>query len=466
MFRGPQVTGFNGGRIAAIAAVALGSMIMAGALALAGRHDAAYLPVVGLTLVALSIGTLIEPLWMLIGILFIAATAGLGREEAQVVLGSFHLTISGALWGWVTGMALLVLVQRRRLEIPRVCWTLSLFVSWVAARMLLGPWRSSAAKDLLFYSLPVLLIMVGRALAARDPERFDRWFGRAIVGSLFVPIAVYVIGSLGGAITWTATGPKGIVGPRGVALFAGSVLPFVVAMGRYSPRGHRARWGVLAGVAVALIVATLSRASLVAAVGVLVVGVSLRPGRIYRLIPAVALALGLSALIVAEVPALNSRFFYSTPRGAADAIELFNTAGRDKMWAITVRQALARPVEGWGVGSSREAVAAVFPSKDVSEYQPHNEYLQVWHDLGAVGLLLFLSAYVSILRRSYRDWSRAEHLGDTHGAAWSLAAMLSLSVLLLTGVVDNTFHYAFAYAVPMLLVGRGRVVRRQANVLL
>jgi O-antigen ligase len=83
---------------------------------------------------------------------------------------------------------------------------------------------------------------------------------------------------------------------------------------------------------------------------------------------------------------------------------------------------------------------------------PHNDYLRIFHDLGAIGLLLFVFAWAERLIRHWKGWRKlrlaAPHLGKYHLAAFCAGTAIGVSFL-----TDNTLVYAFVMVPFFILSG-------------
>ena len=125
------------------------------------------------------------------------------------------------------------------------------------------------------------------------------------------------------------------------------------------------------------------------------------------------------------------------------------------MWSATITSALDSPIVGQGMGSSQQLIERLFPRLG----HPHNDYLRVWHDLGAVGVALLIAAMASWVRVLCHDWYEAERVG-TRCAIFELSAMLLLVGLMLVMVPDNALIYSFIMGPAGILIGCGLGVRR------
>ncbi len=173
-------------------------------------------------------------------------------------------------------------------------------------------------------------------------------------------------------------------------------------------------------------------------------------------------AVSLGALI--NIPLLRDRMFHRPPENVAEAAQNLNVSGRDVLWGTTAVHAIQKPVIGWGPGTSRPLLAPLFAAKGDRrsvEYSPHNEYLQVFHDLGAVGVTLLVWAWVPFLIASWVQWKRAVERSDLGLAKWYMATTLGTVVVLANSVVDNTLHYAQVIAPLFIIAAAAEVMQSQ-----
>jgi O-antigen ligase len=118
-----------------------------------------------------------------------------------------------------------------------------------------------------------------------------------------------------------------------------------------------------------------------------------------------------------------------------------NTSGRSTLWEVVTESAALAPWFGHGPGS-----AGAFTQRLLGIEHPHNEYLRLWHDLGAVGLVLLLLGLVLLI---YRVWQRARRTDDQiHWVA--LIALLGVSAAAFT---DNVIVYPFVMVPLGVIVG-------------
>src|SRR6185295_2346039 len=81
------------------------------------------------------------------------------------------------------------------------------------------------------------------------------------------------------------------------------------------------------------------------------------------------------------------------------------------IWRFVSERIAERPVLGWGLNSSRAIPGGKdgpMPGTELLPLHPHNAYLQVWLELGAVGSGIvgaMLALMIFTMRRRFTDWS-------------------------------------------------------------
>jgi O-antigen ligase len=92
---------------------------------------------------------------------------------------------------------------------------------------------------------------------------------------------------------------------------------------------------------------------------------------------------------------------------------------RKTVWFGTRRMIVEKPFVGWGVGSypvqhepwtrTGHSAEVVWEQGPSIEDEAHNSYLQIWAELGIVGLLLWLGAFFSLIGSGMQNVSRLKH---------------------------------------------------------
>jgi len=308
-------------------------------------------------------------------------------------------------------------------------------------------------QNALVYLLFGVCTLLGGALSVYEPERTRavvargmRWIFWVTLGIVAVQLVKYGIPVVVGAYqnsNWFVT-------PRSIALVL--LLSLSWHLSRWYEGSARA-----AAMCLALLAgqgATLSRLATAAGVALLAVMVFLqarfRRGRMVANLPLLA-GIGIAAFAVAlYYEPVRRRMFEGDTSIRVGAVSV-NASGRLELWKIVIASARERPILGGGLGSSQQLLGTQF-SGDIA--QPHNDYLRLWHDLGALGTGLLLLAWTQWLVMLLRAWYRSERRRGPP-ATGALAAFLGLLGLMAMMVADNAIVYPFIMAPLGILVGTG-----------
>ncbi len=396
----------------------------------------------------------LRPLLLAHLVIWSAAMGGLWRHLDEIGVGGATITLSGIRWlGIAAGAVALLALRPRSASIPRYLLPLYAFFVWMLVRWLAAGANPAGASDLLFYLMPALIGTYGYSALVDRGAAGARSIERSLQASIVVPIVLYAVTLQVGLVQITPGGPKGIIGPRPVATFMLVILASALASVRYRPQ-LRWRFVGLAVLASSVIVFTASRLATV--VALLLWGIfSLHPRRLGRLFPRAMVAVVMAATVLALAPNLRDRLFHHTPVDLEEAIQLVQLSGRDMMWRTTIEHGWQRPLVGWGASSARPVVADALLWKGRAElptsYPPHNEYLQVFHDGGLIGLALLLVAWATVLVHHGLAWRRQHQLGDRDAARLHWTGVMLVISVLISAAGDNTLHYPVVLA-PMFLL--------------
>jgi O-antigen ligase len=393
--------------------------------------------------------------WIAVLLLFIAAfvdmPARLGNVGGASVMGALSVV------QLFLGIGGLVAIGAWPLPLLRQVLPYALFLCWMVASMAWAPPQMQGFQNAVVYGLFGVMVMLGGTLAAHEPERIDGVIGRGmrlidVITLTAVAISLALIGlPIAGETSW-------YIGSRSTALVALMPLSWHLAHRAITP-GARAK----AAVWLAAIVVSLSRAATgVGIVYVLLVTLSRRPrhmglfsGRFSRIVAIVCVV----AALVTFVRPIRDRVFTGDLGWQVGSVGI-NVSGRANMWATVIESAQRSPLIGQGLGTSQLAIADAFELG-----HPHNDYLRVWHDLGVVGLLLFVASLLGWLGRLFSDWRvAARHQHPL--APLKLSATLALLGLLLAAITDNAIIYPFVMSPLGLLIGAGLgapVVKRSVS---
>ena len=136
-----------------------------------------------------------------------------------------------------------------------------------------------------------------------------------------------------------------------------------------------------------------------------------------------------SYLTITKIPGVSARF--TVGDGYSVSGIAVNSSGRSNLWKATWDSAQQSLLFGHYPGYSMEYIRSIF----VTIEHPHNEYLRLLNDLGIVGLAFWLTGMAALL---YGCWRRFKNTEDQTDKAVHLAAALSVLVILLGSITDNS----------------------------
>jgi len=408
--------------------------------------------VASLLMLGLAVISLIFPVVLLYFVLLTSVLSSVLRNLDSITVGGTEVSLSGLRWIWVAAIAIVVLViNHRQTQLRGPFFPLLLFSGWVATRWLGSP-TGVGLRDVLFYALPAVIAVFAVLMLRTSSSRLINHIETSLLLTSAIPVIAYAIFIPAGLVKiLEGMGPEGLIDPRTTAEYLIVVLCVAVARWRYGASPGSRKVGLaIALLCLATSMLTLSRAATLT--GLLLLGVArANVWQFRKLIAAVtlgALFIGGSLFLF---PSFRARFSVGPDAVFSEEFPYINTEGRIFFWTVTAEHAVEKPMLGWGPGSARLLVGAAIPDSEYEEYHPHNEYLQVFHDLGLVGLLLMLLGWVPLLRVHWRRWRASDALGDNMAAQWHMSAFLALAVVLLSSAVGNTLHETFVAAPALIL---------------
>ncbi|MHB1168919.1 MAG: O-antigen ligase family protein [Longimicrobiales bacterium] len=389
-------------------------------------------------------------IWLLVAM----SGVGLTWAEGSVVLGSWTINTAGLQWGltFVLGAMLLVLLPRAQLSWPTVFRWYAAFVVLAFIGLLRAPNLFEGVKNAIQYGAPLVFGLVALRVL-HDPRRIET-MRTAFWIALGISFVVAIASIRWSSFTGDAPGLTGALGNRVYSIF---LLPMLaLALAAWRRRGPA--WMLLVITIVALIAATLSRTVTAVAVVMTAVAFMWDAGWGQRLRGVVVVAL-LGVLILSFEP-LRERFITGEDarrprqstvvvtgegRSAQFNVSGISLSGRGLLWLQTWRHAMESPVIGHGTGGAE----AYLGSMQMVSAHPHNDYLRIFHDYGAIGLSLLLAiaaAGLLSLRKLYR---KSESLQTRELA---LAAFLTWLGYLMVAVTDNIVVYVSFFTQNMFLL--------------
>lgn len=268
--------------------------------------------------------------------------------------------------------------------------------------------------------------------AVRD-ARHVRWVMTAfLIGAILA--VIYGVASGNNVDGSRLAGALGDPNETAAVMVAAAVL--ALALGASEQRSRTRRWIYFATAAGALVglAATASRGGLVA-LAVTLVATLLMAGR-WRRQAAIAAAVG-AMLVVGW-------FAFLAPASSRSHLSNLQTP-RTTLWLVAGRTIEANPVLGVGNDNfalvSRDYLAQ--PGVTTAAFQivtdphlAHNIYLEIWADLGTVGVLLFAGLVITVLRAgvlaaaSFREARRRTEEILARSVVIAIVAMLAADIFL------------------------------------
>jgi O-antigen ligase len=84
-----------------------------------------------------------------------------------------------------------------------------------------------------------------------------------------------------------------------------------------------------------------------------------------------------------------------------DAAGTSHIGGRFELWQLGLAKGMISPVFGWGFGTANNLQAELTGDTTIRAFfAPHNEFIAIFLNTGLVGLILYLSFFVGIYRKT------------------------------------------------------------------
>jgi O-antigen ligase len=349
-----------------------------------------------------------------------------------------------------------LLCARYPLRVLKLIAPFALFLGWAVASVSWFPPGVQGAQNLVAYVLFGIAVATGATLAAFSSSRTTWVFDWAAHCASIAGLGLIAASALFRGWPPAIDTVPWLVHPRAAALMGLAPLAWHLTRWYYG----RSRDLVFVALWVVAIFLTLSRMATLTAF-LLVGGVLILHWRlpshqraISRLLPA---AFGLAAILAAVllVGPYRDRVFKTRPGSASVLPNLskatFQETDRGAFWAEMIASGRESPLIGKGIGSSQ----IVMSQKWAWVAHPHNDYLRVWHDLGLIGIVLFLAALVIWVWTLVKEWALPVESAEQHSGMLRLAGLLALVALIIPMITDNAVIYAFVIGPVGLLVGAG-----------
>jgi O-antigen ligase len=367
--------------------------------------------------------------------------------------------------------------QRRTNPLPwrRLPWFLLVYVAWALLSVLWSAWPAATLTTWLALAITTLQgLFMASVLTWREIVRAVasalKWvMGLSIVFELFVSIFVrapllpdFVTppeGDLDQQWYWSRNNLfeggriQGIAGNANLLAIT-ALLAIIVFSIRIASRAPRRSWLIAwivlsaflmfrAGSATAYVCAA---AVLIVLATILLMRTTTRPGERTRYYIGYA-AVGLGGILAVWV--FRASLFGLVGRSS-------DLTGRERIWSIVLAKAWQHPVHGWGYATPWVPWEPAFDGwiidHDMTVLQAHNMWVDVFFQLGFVGLIVLVLAYLAFIWRSWFfavDRPRWDLRGDRPYTAVTLLPSLVAAVLVVQG---------FSESGPLLLWGWGFLV--------
>lgn len=251
---------------------------------------------------------------------------------------------------------------------------------------------------------------------------------------------------------------QGIVGNANLLAFA-ALLAVIVFGVQIAARSASRFWtGLWMLVALAALALTRSSTVLIAGVAVAIVALYLwlvrrvpEERRVPWFIGGAAIAVAGAAVVVVFRNGLLALLGKSP-----------DLTNRLDIWDTVLGLAAQRPVAGWGWTGYwwpyAEPYQGLIVIKGVPYYQAHNAWLDVYLQLGIIGLVVFGALVISTLGRS---WARALDLPRARGKAIGLLPILVMVMLIVHSLAESRLLIEIGFALLVVFAIRTRSNRGQ-----
>lgn len=324
----------------------------------------------------------------------------------------------------------------------RALLPLVLLLAYAAASTL---WYPSGSKGLQLYSVMLgffVLILLAARQVREDPSLPDRLY-RAFDQATLMAAVIYAA-----SVPIYGMGAEAFILARPLGLFLMAGIARQIALWQAGKSS-----GLLAACALtSLEFLCESRIGLGAALFLFAFAPCVRGDR-RSIARSVAMTLAgagamLAAIYLSET--MYTRFFGYDATLQVGGVYI-NGSGRAEMWAVLWESIKLAPVFGHGLASSSHLIDRHFAP---GLGHPHNDFLRLWHDYGAVGLLCWL-AFLGAL--SFRLCRYAHRLAVARHADLPLllTPLLALVAAAISMTTDNSISYGFVMLPLGILIGCG-----------
>ena len=384
--------------------------------------------VVGITVAAIAFINLTAGVLMFVTLMFFETMPGVSGGPSVTKLVGILLV-----GGWLASMAISHPEDRVSRDIlsrhPLLLLLMALFLSWAFTSLLWAESTPAGKEAALRFTLNFALFPI--VFAALRTTKHVQWVYTLFIGGALLSAGV----GLASGQFYEGNRLEGVginANQLGMLLMVSTVLGASLACNPRWPTASRLGMFGVAGLCAVALIATASRGALFG----LAVGLLLAPlvaGRGRRL----------SAMALIAFAAVTAVVFITmlTPTSGVTRLtqDYSGGTGRVDIWTVGLRMVNDKPFTGVGIGSFKsssihyllEPGTLIRDDFIVDEPKvPHNIYLHVLAELGAVGLTLFLVILASCLAATLRAARAFARKGDVTGDLLARGLFVALAGLL------------------------------------
>jgi O-antigen ligase len=326
------------------------------------------------------------------------------------------------------------------------------FVAYAASTLL---WSDTGIDGV--QELVVLAVFLGLILVCARETSFDQGRAHTMLQAFLVSSVLAILMYIYVVYAEISSGAKlgdgdDAIDPRSFALYAMLVVAVSLARWRVA-RGNRLQqslplcWAILTTL---LVGCSMSRTALVCCLLLFPLSMLLQltAKGVFQAF-GMLIAGGVPfALAVEFYPPLHDRFFgYDTSMKLAGVA--FNATGRTRIWNVVLSNVGDDWVFGKGLASAAILVRSTFNGWIA---QPHNDYFRFYHDVGLLGLCLWLLFAAGFFIRTFDNLRRSVR-NQSADYPLHVAALLAFFAVSCSMLTDNSVIYSFVMMPLAVIMG-------------
>jgi O-antigen ligase len=368
--------------------------------------------------------------------------------------------------GWLAAMAISTPEERSSRDIisrhQGFVLLLVVFLAWAFTSLLWAEDPAAARSSAMRFALNAALFPIVYA-ALRTPRHVQWLYGLFIAGALTSAAIGIASGQLYEGNRLEGAGIN--ANQLGMLLMVAAVLAAALACSREWQRSAKVGMAIVSLVCVVALIATASRGAMLGmGVALLVTPFVAGRGRRGGAVALILLAVAIGFVVIT---------MFAPTSGVSRLSQGYSSGtGRVDIWTVAMRAVNDKPVLGVGAGSFKAASVHYLlePGTLIRDefivdepHVPHNIYLNVLVELGAIGLVLFLGVLGFCLLAALRAARAFERLGDGTSEVLARGLLVALAGLLAAEFFSSQLYskqlWLLLATAPALLA----VARRSAS---